>query len=371
MAAVRCHMPVRLDELSADLRESTVAALRQRRAKLIRDLAVVLSTEPGMGGVSLPDLSGILLAMIDATVKAGWVDARTAAIRDVWRFLPPLTVGQLIRAIHHAERTAIGELSIEDSIGASAESWQMTTRAISAAAIEVSAVVAESHGATNALRDPLTTLMSPALFEFVLGQEIIRARRHNHGVVMILFDIDDLATLNRTHGRGAGDWLLERLGILARQFFRTHDFAARHGGDSIAVLLPETPFDQAAALASQFRDMVRSRLVLVEDKSNARATVTISAVTVGTDAVSHDFDARVPLSEAEAAVVRAQMNGGDRMERVALLPTAVTIPGAATLLGLNNRDIIRLLRGRDLTAARRGRHLFIERDAIEAFRHRN
>jgi diguanylate cyclase (GGDEF)-like protein/excisionase family DNA binding protein len=364
-------MPVRLDELPADVREYTLSALRQRRAKLIRDLVDGLATEPGMAAVSLPDLAGILLAMLAATVKAGWVDARTAALQDLWRFIPPLTVGQLIRAIHHAERTAIGELSIEDSIGASPESSQLTSRAISAAAIEVSAVIAESRGATNALRDPLTTLISPALFEFVLAQEIIRARRHNHGVVMILFDIDDLATLNRTHGRGAGDWLLERLGILGRQFFRTHDFVGRHGGDSIAVLLPETPFDQACSLTAQFRDMVRLRLVMVEDKTNATATVTVSAATVGTDTVAHDFDPKLAISEAEAAVVRAQMNGGDRMERVALLPTAVTIPGAATLLGLTNRDVIRLLRSRKLTATRRGRHLFIERDAIEEIRHRS
>jgi excisionase family DNA binding protein len=108
----------------------------------------------------------------------------------------------------------------------------------------------------------------------------------------------------------------------------------------------------------------------VEDKTNVQATVTISAATVGTDAVSHDFDPRIALSEAEAAVVRAQMNGGNRLERVALLPTAVTIPGAATLLGLSNREVIKSLRSGDLTATRRGRHLYIDRDAIDGFRRR-
>jgi diguanylate cyclase (GGDEF)-like protein/excisionase family DNA binding protein len=363
-------MAVRLDDLPADIRESTLTALRQRRPKLVRDLIDGLSTEPGMGTVNLPDLSGILVAMLTAAVKTGWVDARTAAIQDLWRFTPPLTVRQLIRAVHHAERTAIGELSIEEGIGASAESWQLTARAINAAAVELTAVIAESHGAKSALRDPLTTLMSPALFDFVLGQEIIRARRHRHGVVMILFDIDDLSMLNRNHGRGAGDWLLERLGILARQFFRTHDFAARHGGDSIAVLLPETPFDQGSWLAAQFCEMVRQRLVLVEHKTDDTATVTISAAVVGTDILKGDLDAQTVMSEAEAAVVRAQMNGGNRKELVALLPTSVTISGAATLLGLSNREVVRLLRTHDLSANRRGRHWYIERDAIDGFRHR-
>jgi excisionase family DNA binding protein len=65
------------------------------------------------------------------------------------------------------------------------------------------------------------------------------------------------------------------------------------------------------------------------------------------------------------------MNGGDRVERVALLPTSVTIPGAATLLGLSNREVTKLLRSGALQARRRGRHLHIEREHIDAYRHRN
>jgi diguanylate cyclase (GGDEF)-like protein/excisionase family DNA binding protein len=359
-----------LDELPGDVRDSTLAALRLRRPKLIRDLVNGLSTEPGFEQIQLADLAGILVTVMAATVKSGWVDARTASIQELSRFVPPLTVRHLIRAVHHAERTVLGELSLDEGIGSSVDSWQIATRAIAAAAVEITGVVAESHGATSALRDPLTTLLSPALFDFVLGQEVVRARRHGHGISLLLFDIDDFAQLNRIHGHGAGDWLLERMGILARQFFRTHDSAARHGGDSIAVLLPETPFDQTGSLAQQFREMVHSRLVLTDPKTDASAAVTVSAAAVGTDLVDGELDARTILIEAEAAVVRAQMNGGNRTERIALLPTSVTIPGAATLLGLSNREITKLLRVGRLPATRRGRHLHIERQAIEAYRHR-
>ena len=364
-------MPVRLDQLPADIRESTLVALRHQRPKLVRDVINGLSTEPGFETVNLPDLAGLLITLLAAAVKAGWVDARTPPLQDLTRFAPPLTVRHLIRAVHHAERTALGELSLEEGVGASGELWQMAARAITAAAIELSGVIAETHSATNALRDQLTTLMSPPLFDFILAQEVIRARRHRHGLAVMLFDIDDLTQLNRTYGHGAGDWLLERLGILARQFFRNHDFVARHGGDSIAVLLPETPLVQIGTLANQFRQMVESRLVLVEHKTDATAAVTVSAAAVGTDLVDSELDPRTILAEAEAAVVRARMNGGNRLERVALLPTAVTIPGAATLLGLTNRDIIRLIRAGRLSGTRRGRHLHIERALIEEYRHRS
>jgi two-component system cell cycle response regulator len=187
-----------------------------------------------------------------------------------------------------------------------------------AATMEIITAVAERSGGRLALRDSLTTLLNHNVFDLVVEQEALRAHRHAHGVSLILFDIDDLSEFNRAHGFGAGDRLLERLGILARRFFRTHDWVARYGEDSIAVLLPETTLDQAAALAGRFRDMVQQRLVLVEHKTEAQTTVTVSAAAVGTDLVKGEIDPRHILAEAQAALVRAKMDGGNRVERVAL-----------------------------------------------------
>jgi diguanylate cyclase (GGDEF)-like protein len=167
-----------------------------------------------------------------------------------------------------------------------------------------------------ALRDALTTLLNTEVFDLVLQQEIQRALRHHHGVSMILFDVDDLSQLNRAHGYGAGDRLLERLGILTRQFFRTHDWAARYDDDSMGVLLPETTLDQASSLASRFCEMVQQRLVLLEHKTDAQTTVTVSAAAVGIDVVREEIDPRAIMAEAHAAVLRAKMNGGNRVERV-------------------------------------------------------
>jgi diguanylate cyclase (GGDEF)-like protein len=171
-----------------------------------------------------------------------------------------------------------------------------------------------------ALRDSLTTLLNDQVFDLVLEQEVQRAIRHHHGVSMILFDIDDLSELNRAHGFGAGDRLLERLGILARGFFRTHDWVARYGGDSIAVLLPETTLDQASALASQLCETVQQRLVLLEHRTDEKTTVTVSAAAVGVDSVGEDVKPRAILAEAHAAVQRAKANGGNRVERVPFAP---------------------------------------------------
>jgi diguanylate cyclase (GGDEF)-like protein/excisionase family DNA binding protein len=220
----------------------------------------------------------------------------------------------------------------------------------------------------TSVHDPLTTLITAPAFDLALMKEIERSLRHQHGLAMILFDIDDMAQINREHGWGVGDRLLERTGILARRFFRTHDWVARRGGDAIAVLLPATTMDQAADLARRFLGMVQSRFVLSDHQTDATRTVTVSAAVIGTDLVQSELDAGYVLAETEAAVLRAKLNGGNRIERVALLPTSLTILGAASMLGQSARHVTRLIRNGTLKATRRGRHCHIDRDLIEAYR---
>jgi diguanylate cyclase (GGDEF)-like protein/excisionase family DNA binding protein len=218
------------------------------------------------------------------------------------------------------------------------------------------------------VHDALTTLIASPVFDLALSQEIERAERHKHPVAMVLFDIDDLSQINREHGWGVGDRLLERMGIFARRFFRTHDWVARHDTDAIAVLLPETTLDQAASLATRFRETVQHRLVLQDHHTGATKIVTVSAAAVGADVVQSEIDAAYVMGEAEAAVLRAKLNGRNRVERVALLPTSLTIFGAASLLGSSPREITRLIKDGRLKASRRGRHFHIDRDLIDAYR---
>ena len=218
-----------------------------------------------------------------------------------------------------------------------------------------------------AVRDSLTTLIVAAVFDLALAQEIERALRHQHAVAVLLFDIDDLSQINCDHGWGVGDRLLERMGILARRFFRTHDWVARHGDDAIAVLLPETTLDQAALLAARFREMVQQRFVLDDQRTKRGKPVTVSAAALGSDLVQSEIDAAYIMAEAQAAVLRAKVSGRNRVERVALLPTSLTIFGAATLLGHTPHEVARLIRTGALKATRRGRHFHVDRELIESY----
>jgi diguanylate cyclase (GGDEF)-like protein/excisionase family DNA binding protein len=311
-----------------------------------------------------------LLDLLVRALEDGELDIRQGAIHNITRFSPPLTMRQFVQAVHAAERVVLDELALHDEIGATSEPWPIVAHGVRAAMLEIVGAFAERDRGRASVRDSLTTLMTRDVFDLVLQQETFRAHRHAHGVAVMLFDIDNLSRLNRLHGYGAGDRLLERLGILARTFFRTHDWVARHGDDSIAVLLPEATLDQAATLATRFVEMVEQRLVLVDHKTDATTTVTVSACAVGADLAPPDIDPAYILSEAEAALLRARLDGGNRVERVMLLPPSVTLVGAAAILGTTAREVSRLVRGGVLHASRRGRHYHLDRTEVDEFRAR-
>jgi diguanylate cyclase (GGDEF)-like protein len=109
----------------------------------------------------------------------------------------------------------------------------------------VECVVAYFDGATaeladQARRDPLTGLLNHQAFSDVLALEVERARRYDHGLTVVFFDLDRFKEINDTLGHMEGDRVLHRIGALASSMLRGSDVAGRMGGDEFAVLLLET-----------------------------------------------------------------------------------------------------------------------------------
>lgn len=365
-------MPGDFAQAAIDIRSRTGALVREREAALGADIAAIVPDDArAMDAGKWRECGQLLVRLFATAVEAGTIEAQGAAMRDLARYCPPLTTRDLADALHHAERVILDELALDERLGATSEPWPIVAHVVRRASLDILAAHADRIAGRDApivLRDTLTTLIAAPVFELALSQEIERALRHAHALSILLFDVDDLSGLNRRHGYGVGDRLLERMGILARRYFRTHDWVARCGDDSIGVLLPETTLDHAAALGVHFRETVEQRLILSDHKTESEIAITVSAAAVGTDLVQSELDAGYVLAEAEAAVARAKMNGGNRLERVALLPTSVTIAGAATLLGETPRGVVRLVRAGILTAVRRGRHFHIDRAAIDEYR---
>lgn len=357
-----------------DIRARVGSVLRTREEQLGADLTAALRDvlTDTVDAEVIPHAAGLILDLLTAALDSGGLDPRSGGVVDLLHLCHErIATRALFECVYRAERVVLDEIALDDHLGATSEPWALVTQLVRFAALDVHIALAERQllaPAGGVVRDALTTLVARPVLDLVFDKEVARAQRRGHAISLILIDVDHLSGINAELGYGAGDRLLERLGILARRFFRNDDWIGRHGEDSIAALLPETTLDDASALAHRFRRTVKDRLLLRDHKTDARIPVTISAAVVGTDRVLSEIDPAGMLAEAEAALARARLNGPNQMERVALQPTSVTLLGAANLLGCTAREVRRLVRAGELDAAKRGRHYHIDRAAVERYK---
>ncbi|MEM7646582.1 MAG: diguanylate cyclase [Pseudomonadota bacterium] len=104
--------------------------------------------------------------------------------------------------------------------------------------------------------DDLTGLYNMRSVYEKLNNEIERARRYGHGVAAIMLDMDHFKGVNDNHDHLFGSHVLSEMGRLIRENIRTHDFAARYGGDEFLICLSHT----SLAGATQFCERLRQTI---------------------------------------------------------------------------------------------------------------
>jgi len=264
---------------------------------------------------------GLLLAQLLCTaVKDGGLDPTNSSLADLNRSAGEraLRIETLFSFAYLMERSALDELALDQSIGATSEPWPIVAQLVRRGSFDLLGAYAsysQNEPGGAAIVDRLTTLYSRPVFDAALGKAVDRAVRFGDSLSIILFDIDRLAAINEACGYGVGDRLIERLGILIKAFFRQHDWVARYSEDAIAVILSRTVVEDATELAERVRCTVQERLELVDHRSERPVHVTLSAGVVNVAAHAGDvLDAERIMSNAETALARAKQQGRNRVE---------------------------------------------------------
>lgn len=104
-----------------------------------------------------------------------------------------------------------------------------------------------------AMTDPLTGLFSARLLRELGPRYFSEADRHGLDLSLLLIDIDRLDTINRSHGRAAGDAVIAAVGQSLRAGCRTGDLVARWDGEEFALLLPRCGLDPASLRGDEIR----------------------------------------------------------------------------------------------------------------------
>lgn len=102
-------------------------------------------------------------------------------------------------------------------------------------------------------QDAMTKLLNHTATKERLAVELARAIRTKRPLTFGLLDIDHFKRVNDTYGHPVGDSVIKNLSRLLPQRLRKTDSVGRYGGEEFAVILPDTPLDDARDVMDKMR----------------------------------------------------------------------------------------------------------------------
>jgi two-component system, cell cycle response regulator len=156
--------------------------------------------------------------------------------------------------------------------------------------------------------DGLTQIHNKRYLNEALDREVLRARRHQRDLCVLMFDIDFFKRINDRFGHLAGDYVLRELAKVVQERIRRDEVLARYGGEEFCIVLPETPLPGAAALAEDLRERVDKHVFVFQGE---RMPVTISvgcALMSAADRTAADL-----IQRADEKLYEAKRSGRNRV----------------------------------------------------------
>ncbi|RFB78324.1 GGDEF domain-containing protein [Methylovirgula sp. 4M-Z18] len=163
----------------------------------------------------------------------------------------------------------------------------------------------------EALLDPLSGLANRRQFDAFHRVEWQRAAYTRQHLSLLMIDVDMFKAFNDTYGHTAGDRCIIEVAQAISSCVRRHDdLCARVGGEEFVVILPGTPASNAAIVARNICEAVRSAAIPHEYNPHGIVTVSIG---VATAVPSGDYNGSL-LEAADTSLYKAKINGRNRVE---------------------------------------------------------
>jgi diguanylate cyclase (GGDEF)-like protein len=155
-----------------------------------------------------------------------------------------------------------------------------------------------------AATDPLTGANNRRQFMQVTQNELLRSRRYEHPLTILMIDIDHFKSINDEYGHGTGDEALKMAVGIFQHALRAEDTLGRIGGEEFAAVLPETDIRNAVVLAERLREAI-SKEELDTPDGKLSFTVSIGASEINAD----DEDVQEILKRADELLYKAKESG--------------------------------------------------------------
>jgi two-component system cell cycle response regulator len=155
--------------------------------------------------------------------------------------------------------------------------------------------------------DGLTQIHNKRYLFESLEREIIRSRRHDRPLSLLMFDIDFFKRINDHYGHLAGDHVLRELAETVQSRIRRDEVFARYGGEEFVIVLPETEMEGATSLAETLREKVKEHSFAFQGE-NIPVTISIGCALLQDDKAATDL-----IQRADEKLYQAKRSGRNRV----------------------------------------------------------
>lgn len=168
---------------------------------------------------------------------------------------------------------------------------------------------AYEESVTMALTDSLTGLYNRRYVEQHLAKLAQRGGTEGGDVAVLMVDIDHFKAVNDTHGHDIGDEVLREMGQRLKNLVRSHDLAARLGGEEFVVVMSTATDREAQAVAERLRRSISGQPIPIAALPDGALNITVSvgvALRMGADETPDQL-----LKRADDALYEAKRGGRD------------------------------------------------------------
>lgn len=165
------------------------------------------------------------------------------------------------------------------------------------------------------MTDPLTCVYNRRFFEQRLNEVVSSSVRYHFELSGMFLDVDYFKKVNDEFGHQVGDLVLQEVASIIDQHLRGSDMVARYGGEEFIVLLPQTPVDQACAVAERIRSSLENHQFKLAEGNILSITISIGVAGMCTNDLSRTAIelGRELVKHADQALLKAKTKGRNKV----------------------------------------------------------
>ena len=144
---------------------------------------------------------------------------------------------------------------------------QISERELELTALKLDVKHSLSEMMEKATLDHLTGVYNRNLLEERANEWLTQAALHQQSIVCMVFDLDNLKSLNDQHGHLVGDEAIKHVSKIFAEALNESEIIGRYGGDEFVIIMKDATLQDSEKKAIQMKDNLKSNSLLIDGQN--------------------------------------------------------------------------------------------------------